>query len=159
MQRDSIDFGSMKVGQLFCKQLFPTLLGMVFSALFVITDGVFVGRGIGSDALAAVNIAAPLFVFAAGMGLMFGMGGAIVASINLARGKERVANINATQATLVSFIGMTLVSILVMAPDICRSNPRSTRRYYRAGTGIPDCLCRFCHVPNGTLRAYLLHPY
>ena len=82
MQRDSIDFGSMKVGQLFCKQLFPTLLGMVFSALFVITDGVFVGRGIGSDALAAVNIAAPLFVFAAGMGLMFGMGGAIVASIN-----------------------------------------------------------------------------
>lgn len=49
------------------------------------------------------------------MGLMFGMGGAIVASINLARGKERVANINATQATLVSFIGMTLVSILVMA--------------------------------------------
>ena len=115
MQRDSIDFGSMKVGQLFCKQLFPTLLGMVFSALFVITDGVFVGRGIGSDALAAVNIAAPLFVFAAGMGLMFGMGGAIVASINLARGKERVANINATQATLVSFIGMTLVSILVMA--------------------------------------------
>ena len=115
MQRDSIDFGSMKVGQLFCKQLFPTLLGMVISALFVITDGVFVGRGIGSDALAAVNIAAPLFVFAAGMGLMFGMGGAIVASINLARGKERVANINATQATLVSFIGMTLVSILVMA--------------------------------------------
>ena len=75
MQRDSIDFGSMKVGQLFCKQLFPTLLGMVFSALFVITDGVFVGRGIGSDALAAVNIAAPLFVFAAGMGLMFGMAG------------------------------------------------------------------------------------
>ena len=104
MQRDSIDFGSMKIGQLFCKQLFPTLLGMVFSALFVITDGVFVGRGIGSDALAAVNIAAPLFVFAAGIGLMFGMGGAIVASINLARGKERVANINATQATLVSFI-------------------------------------------------------
>ena len=108
MQRDSIDFGSMKVGQLFCKQLFPTLLGMVFSALFVITDGVFVGRGIGSDALAAVNIAAPLFVFAAGMGLMFGMGGAIVASINLARGKERVANINATQATLVSFTGLRL---------------------------------------------------
>ena len=54
MQRDKIDFGSMKAGQLFCKQLFLTLLGMVFAALFVITDGVFVGRGIGSNALAAV---------------------------------------------------------------------------------------------------------
>lgn len=114
MQRDKIDFGSMKVGQLFCKQLFPTLLGMVFSALFVITDGVFVGRGIGSDALAAVNIAGPLFVFAAGIGLMFGMGGAIVASINLARGKERVANINVTQAALISFLIMAIVSGIVM---------------------------------------------
>ena len=75
MQRDSIDFGSMKVGQLFCKQLFPTLLGMVFSALFVITDGVFVGRGIGSDALAAVNIAAPLFVFCRnGINVWYGRG-------------------------------------------------------------------------------------
>ena len=156
MQRDSIDFGSMKVGQLFCKQLFPTLLGMVFSALFVITDGVFVGRGIGSDALAAVNIAAPLFVFAAGMGLMFGMGGAIMVSINLARGKERVANINATQATLVSFIGMTLVSILVMAFP---TSVARIRRYYRIGTRVPDRLCRFCHVPDGSLRAYFLHPY
>lgn len=114
MQRDKIDFGSMKVGQLFCKQLFPTLLGMVFSALFVITDGVFVGRGIGSDALAAVNIAGPLFVFAAGIGLMFGMGGVIVASINLARGKERVANINVTQATLISFLVMAIASGIVM---------------------------------------------
>ena len=28
----------------------------------MITDGIFVGRGIGSDALAAVNITAPLFL-------------------------------------------------------------------------------------------------
>ena len=158
MQRDSIDFGSMKVGQLFCKQLFPTLLGMVFSALFVITDGVFVGRGIGSDALAAVNIAAPLFVFAAGMGLMFGMGGAIVASINLG---ERTCGQHQCHASNACFFYRHDVSIYPCHgfPDICRSNPRSTRRYYRAGTGIPDCLCRFCHVPNGTLRAYFLHPY
>lgn len=115
MQRDSIDFGSMKVGTLFRKQLVPTVLGMVFSALFIITDGIFVGRGIGSDALAAVNIAAPLFVFAAGVGLMFGMGGAIVASINLSRNKEKVANINATQATLVSLLVMLSVSLLVIA--------------------------------------------
>ena len=114
MERDSLDFRSMKVGQLFAKQLFPTVLGMVFSAVFIITDGIFVGRGIGSDALAAVNIAAPLFVFAAGLGLMFGMGGAIIASINLAKGKEKVANINATQSVLVSSIIMIFVSAIVM---------------------------------------------
>ena len=115
MQRDSIDFGTMKVGQLFRGQLFPTVLGMVFSALFIITDGIFVGQGIGSDALAAVNIAAPLFVLAAGMGLMFGTGGAVVASINLSRGKEKVANINATQSILVSALIMLVISITVVA--------------------------------------------
>ena len=138
MQRDSIDFGSMKVGQLFCKQLFPTLLGMVFSALFVITDGVFVGRGIGSDALAAVN-----------------------RGINQPGPGERTCGQHQCHASNACFFYRHDVSIYPCHgfPDICRSNPRSTRRYYRAGTGIPDCLCRFCHVPNGTLRAYLLHPY
>ena len=58
MQRDNLDFKNMSVSKLFTKQLFPTLLGMVSSALFTVVDGIFVGRGIGSDAIAAVNIAA-----------------------------------------------------------------------------------------------------
>lgn len=52
--RDSIDFKNMDIAALFRKLLLPTVLGMIFSALFVITDGIFVGKGIGSDALAAV---------------------------------------------------------------------------------------------------------
>ena len=39
MQRDSIDFSSSDVGKLFRRFLFPTVMGMVFSAVFVITDG------------------------------------------------------------------------------------------------------------------------
>ena len=58
--RDSIDFGSMNISTLFRKLLIPTVLGMIFSAVFVITDGIFVGKGIGSDALAAVNITATM---------------------------------------------------------------------------------------------------
>ena len=46
--KDSIYFGSMDVSMLFRKLLVPTVLGMVFSAIFVITDGIFVGKGIGT---------------------------------------------------------------------------------------------------------------
>lgn len=109
MQRDNLDFKNMSVSKLFTKQLFPTLLGMVSSALFTVVDGIFVGRGIGSDAIAAVNIAAPIFMIAAGLGLMFGMGGGILASINLSRGKLVVVNINATQ----SIVMLTIVSIIM----------------------------------------------
>ena len=83
--RDSIDFKNTDIKTLFRKLLLPTVLGMIFSALFVITDGIFVGKGIGSDALAAVNIVAPLWLFSTGVGLMFGVGASVVASIHLSQ--------------------------------------------------------------------------
>ena len=92
--RDSIDFKNTDIKTLFRKLLLPTVLGMIFSALFVITDGIFVGKGIGSDALAAVNIVAPLWLFSTGVGLMFGVGASVVASIHLSHGKVKVARIN-----------------------------------------------------------------
>lgn len=108
--KDSIDFGSMEIPILFRKLLIPTVLGMVFSALFIITDGIFVGKGIGSDALAAVNITAPLFMITTGIGLMFGIGASIVASIHLSQGKRKIASINITQAIVFSSLTILLMS-------------------------------------------------
>lgn len=112
--KDSIDFGNMEIPRLFRKLLIPTVIGMVFSAVFVITDGIFVGRGIGSNALAAVNITAPLFLLTTGIGLMFGVGASVVASIHLSQGKNKAANINITQALVVSSILIVLLSALCL---------------------------------------------
>lgn len=122
MMKDSIDFGKTKVTHLFRKLLLPTVLGMVFSALFVITDGIFVGRGLGSDALAAVNIVAPLFLINTGIGLMFGLGASVVASVHLSRGKVKTARINVTQSVLVSSLFILLLSSLIVwkAADTAR---------------------------------------
>ena len=46
--RDSIDFKNTDIKTLFRKLLLPTVLGMIFSALFIITDGIFVGKGLAS---------------------------------------------------------------------------------------------------------------
>ncbi|MEG1580085.1 MAG: MATE family efflux transporter [Bacteroidaceae bacterium] len=113
-QRDSIDFGVTKVGTLFGKIFFPTLLGMVFTVVLNLTDGIFVGRGVGSDGLAAVNIVAPLFLITTGLGLMFGVGASVVASIHLSQGRAKAANINVTQAFLVSSIIMIVLTALAM---------------------------------------------
>lgn len=40
--RDSIDFKTMNIPKLFRKLLIPTVLGMIFNAIFIITDGIFV---------------------------------------------------------------------------------------------------------------------
>lgn len=110
--RDSIDFKNMDIATLFRKLLLPTVLGMIFSALFVITDGIFVGKGIGSDALAAVNIVAPLWLFSTGIGLMFGVGASVVASIHLSHNKPKVARINITQSIVVSSLLLMCTSTL-----------------------------------------------
>ena len=46
--RDNIDFGKTSIGRLFASIFFPTLLGMLFNMAFLLTDGIFVGHGIGS---------------------------------------------------------------------------------------------------------------
>lgn len=113
MQRDSLDFKNMSVGKLFSKQLLPTILGMVASAMFTVVDGIFVGNGIDSDALAAVNISAPIFMIITGIGLMFGTGGGVLVSINLSRGKNKVANINLTQSVLALLLVSIALSLLL----------------------------------------------
>lgn len=120
--KDSIDFKNTDIKTLFRKLLLPTVLGMIFSALFVITDGIFVGKGIGSDALAAVNIVSPLWLFSTGIGLMFGVGASVVASIHLSHGKVKAARINITQSIAISSLLLMGTSTLfcTFAPDVVR---------------------------------------
>ncbi|MDE7368740.1 MAG: hypothetical protein K2N08_03075 [Muribaculaceae bacterium] len=79
-----LDFGAGSIPVLFRKLFFPTLLGMIFNAMITIADGVFVGRGVGAEGIAAVNIIAPLFMVTTGLGLMFGIGSSVLAGIAIA---------------------------------------------------------------------------
>ncbi len=121
-ERDSIDFGREDIPRLFRRILLPTIFGMLFTVVFIITDGIFVGRGLGSEALAAVNIVAPLFMSTIGIGLMFGMGGSVVASIHLSNGKLKVARLNATQAFTAT---VTVMSVMIL---IATTFPEQTLR-------------------------------
>ncbi len=107
--RDSIDFRNEEIGKLFGQFFFPTLLGMVFNMAFIITDGIFVGHGIGPQGLAAINLVGPIMMLINGLGMMFGVGVSVVAAIHLAKGNTKAARLNTTQA----FIAGTMVSVLI----------------------------------------------
>ncbi len=111
--RDDIDFGSGDIPRLFRQMFFPTVLGMLFTAMFIITDGILVGRGLGSDALAAINIVAPIFMLSTGIGLVFGVGGSVLAAIHLANNKAKTARICATQATIAVAVLMTISTVVL----------------------------------------------
>ena len=112
-ERDSIDFGKSRVEPLFHSIFYPTLLSMVFASLFTVADGIFVGQGVGSNALAAINIVAPLFLITTGIALMFGAGVSVVASIHLSKGNNRAANITITQAFDVATLLITILAVTI----------------------------------------------
>jgi len=60
MKRDAIDLSTLNVFTLFRKYFVPTLLGMLSMSAVTAIDGIFVGHGVGSDGIAAVNICVPL---------------------------------------------------------------------------------------------------
>lgn len=112
--KDNIDFGKENIPVLFRKMFIPTLLGMLSTALIVVVDGIFVGRGVGSNGLAAVNIASPLFMLFTGLGLLFGIGASVVVSIHLSKNKHKAANINFTQSLSVSSLLMLIITVLML---------------------------------------------
>ena len=86
---------------------------MVFGSLLTVADGIFVGQGVGSDALAAVNIVAPLFLISSGLALMFGVGVSVVASIHLAKGNQKAADINVSQALFYAPLLMAVLAVVL----------------------------------------------
>ena len=111
MNNETTDFGTEKVSVLFRKLFFPTLLGMLSLCAVTTIDGIFVGHGVGSDGIAAINICIPLLMALTGVGLMIGAGCSVIASVCLSRGKVLLARTCITQA--LAFAGA--VSALCMA--------------------------------------------
>lgn len=111
--RDSIDFAKENIPRLFLRLFVPTFLGLLFGAMLNIADGIFVGQGVGSDALAAVNVAAPIFLIGTGTALLFGSGVSVVVAIHLSHGNFKAANINVTQAFTISTALMLVAALLV----------------------------------------------
>lgn len=119
MNRDAIDLGKVNIPSLFRIYLVPTLLGMLSLCAVTATDGIFVGRGVGSDALAAVNICVSPTMLIVGIGLMLGVGASVVSSIHLSEHNVKAARINITQALAAgSLITCTFLLVTLSRPVV-----------------------------------------
>ena len=114
MERDAIDFEKERVSVLFRKLLIPTLLGTISISAVTAIDGIFVGHGVGADGVAAVNIVVPIYQIISGIGLMIGAGCSVVASIHLSRQNTRVAQLNISQAIILTSLLTFLLCVSVM---------------------------------------------
>ncbi len=74
------------------KYVLPTILSNVCFFLFTIIDGIFVGRGVGTDALGAVNMIFPYIMLLDALYALSTIGGVSVFAIRIGRGDKNSAN-------------------------------------------------------------------
>ena len=104
--------GTEPIRPLLARFALPVILSMVAGSLYNLADRIFVGRGVGQDALAGVTVAFPLFILLYSIGLFFGLGAASVVSLSLGRRGNGTAERAAGNA-LVGSLVMSLVVISV----------------------------------------------
>ena len=98
----------------FLKYVIPSIGAMLVTSLYVVVDGVFVGNGIGSQALAAINIAGPFIMTIVALAMMVTVGGATMTAINIGKGDNDSANnyFNVSMKVIILFsILMTFVAV------------------------------------------------
>lgn len=100
------------VSRLFFQYFRSNLVSSLMLAVYVLFDTIFIGWGVGSQGLAALNITLPCYSLEIGFAQMMGMGGATALSICRGQGKEEEANSYFTAAVLFTCIFSLIIGIL-----------------------------------------------
>lgn len=76
----------------FTRYTILSVLGTLGVSCYILADTFFVSKGLGTNGLAALNLAIPVYNFIHGTGLMLGMGGATRFSVCKSQGKHEEVN-------------------------------------------------------------------
>lgn len=120
--RSISDLSTRPIGRLLWEYSMPAIVGMVVMSLYNVIDRIFIGRGVGAEAIAGLAITFPVMNISAAIGVLIGAGAAARVSIMLGqrdrRGAEEVLG-NSTVLILVNaVIYLTLFAIFL--DDILR---------------------------------------
>jgi len=111
--------GTEKIGKLLMQYALPAIVAMTASSLYNITDSIFIGHGVGADAIAGLAITFPLMNLAAAFGSLIGVGASTLLSVRLGQKDYDTANNilgNVVTLNLILGIGYTLIMLLVLDP-------------------------------------------
>ena len=113
-------FGTMEPKKLFVKLAIPSLISMLFSSLYMMAHGIFVGKIIGSKALAAINLVFPIIMILFAVGDMVASGASVKIGIKLGEKNEKEASEIFSVALLFIFILNIIFAIigLIFTKDI-----------------------------------------
>lgn len=103
-------FEKEKIGKLLFRFAMPAIISLLVEELYAMVDTVYVGRFIGSDAIAALTVAFPVQRLLISLGLLIAVGGSTYVSMSLGKGDRQAAG----KAAVNSFImGAGILAVTV----------------------------------------------
>ena len=108
--RNIEELSEASIGRLMLKYFIPAFIGVFVNALYNIVDRIFIGQGVGAEALSGISVIFPVMLIMMGFGMLIGIGTGVFVSINL--GKKDVERAEKTLGT--GFTLMMVVSVIIM---------------------------------------------
>jgi len=104
------ELSEAKISRLMLKYFIPAFIGVFVNALYNIVDRIFIGQGVGAEALSGISVIFPVMLIMMGFGMLIGIGTGVYVSINL--GKKDIDKAEKTLGT--GFALMLVVSAIIM---------------------------------------------
>ena len=109
---DSEIFEKLPPTKLFFRLAIPSMITMAFVSLYQIADGLFVGRFIGGDALAAINLIMPIIMIVFGFSNLIATGASVRISVLLGERKREEASQVFTFTLKIIFLISCVLAVL-----------------------------------------------
>jgi putative MATE family efflux protein len=107
--RETRDLEEKQIGSLMWKFFWPAFVGVFANALYNVVNRIYIGRGVGSEALSGLAVVFPIMIIVMAFGMLIGVGAGARVSINM--GKK---DIHFAEKVLGNaFVLMVLVGIMV----------------------------------------------
>lgn len=90
----------------------PQMIGLIFNSIYFIIDGIFIGRRLGPDALAAAGVAIPVVEIMIAISMLISVGAGVVISSSLGKNDTNSANQIFNKANMITLILAASVVIL-----------------------------------------------
>ena len=106
----NFDLRDGNIGKLLWEFSLPAIIGMLVNAFYNIISRIFVGRGVGSVAIAATTVALPIMTLLAAVAMLIGVGATALISIRLGEQKKDEVDKIAGNATFLLILLPLLLS-------------------------------------------------
>ena len=103
-----------KPSKLFFSYLLPSISSTLVTSIYIFVDTVMIGKGVGEDGIAALNIILPVFGVLYGLGVLFGVGGGVLMSVANGAGNHEEAHGYFSSALVCAVVSSAMCAIVTV---------------------------------------------